>query len=240
MESLKEHKLTLGFVIIVIALAVFFLRGNIFTTTPKGPTPAQIALEKIKKLIITKKDCTTALPELATLIQQNPTLTEAWSWQGVCQFQTGKIADAKVTFTKVLSLDSKNVPAQNYLKIISTLPANGTVTIDGQGMTAADFQKAIGISIDSNSFLLVHVAVLPSATSTVSAAAYYKSNLAGSAAQTYFLSQFAKKGINLTATKTGNNTTLSSGTVNSSAMYSVSIQESIGTAYVTVTFTKPK
>jgi len=217
-ESLKEHKLVIAFIVVILAAAVFFFRGSLFRPALQSPTPQQVALEKIKNLIINKKDCVTAMPQLVALTSANPNFVEAIDWQGVCQFQMGKLADAKVTFEKALALDSKNAPAQNYLKIINEMSAGSSVTVSGGAtMSQTQFESILGFTPDKTKFSFIRLAVVPVSTTTESVAAFYKSSLSEANTTTYFTSRFKQ----------------------SSIKYSVNTQTSDGSVYATVTFTKP-
>jgi len=219
METLKEHKWAIIFVVVVLVLVGLFFGRTLFQTVPTGPTPQDAALENIKTLIISKNDCADALPQLAALASSSPTFVEAYSWEGVCQFQSNQIAAAKASFEKVLSLDSTNAAAQNYLKVINALPPGGTITFAGAPtMSQVQFQSILGFTPDPTKFSFIRLAVVPVSTSTETVAAFYKSALSEGDTATYFNSRFKKS---------------------TSITYAVNTQTTSGQVYATVTFTKP-
>lgn len=236
MNFLKEHKFSILFLIIVLAVVGYFARGSLLKTAIQGTNKEQVSLDTIKNLIIKNKDCKTALPQLVALTNEDPNFVEGWSWQGVCQFQTGDLVAAKATFQKVLAMDPSNQPAQNYLKILNS---NTSVTIDtGPTMTRQQFESLIGVTFDPVQLTMVRLAVLPTSASLESVAAYYKSGLSESALKTYITSQFSKAGIALVSDATSG--TLTYGSSASPKSYVITTQKYPDGVYATIVFTKLK
>jgi tetratricopeptide (TPR) repeat protein len=108
-------------IILIIILAAGLALGGFFwfkhqQTVQKETKALNLKkLEEIKKLIIGDPKCSEALPELEQLLKSDPKNTDAWSFKGVCEFQSNKFSDAKASFQKALSINPELPGPKNYL-----------------------------------------------------------------------------------------------------------------------------
>lgn len=108
---------------ILILLAVFAVATIIIMIAAKSVEKPPVSEEKIRELenlIIRERDYEAALKEAQALIKDNPSNIEIWHWEGVAEFQLGKVNEAKQSFEQVLALDPEHKAAQNYLEILSS------------------------------------------------------------------------------------------------------------------------
>jgi len=62
-------------------------------------------------------------------LSENGDSAQIWNLLGICQFDMGKFSEAKISFEKVLSLNSSHEGAKNYLEVIEQMTAQGTGTV---------------------------------------------------------------------------------------------------------------
>lgn len=110
----------IGLVLILLAVSAgFFLLKRLNFYDLVDSRHAQ-DIQNIQELVIKDQNCDAALAKTANLIKRNPADKDAWHWQGICQFQLDRIADARQSFEKVIALNSKNQAAKNYLELMSS------------------------------------------------------------------------------------------------------------------------
>jgi len=216
-------------ILLVISVAVILVGGWFILKRPYAPSlQNQQTLEVIKDTIINKKDCRTALLQLADFLKLNSRYAEAWQFQGVCQFQTGDTASAKVSFEKVLSLDSTMVSAQNYLKLISA----GAKPVNTSGSFGAqtDLESKLGFIPDSKILQFQRIPInqstsINATTTQVSMVGLYSSNKPESEILAYLTKTLS--GTSFVVSKSKTNTTFTVTSVPGKKSYTISVGKTL-------------
>jgi len=111
-------------------------------------------LSELQNLIVNKKDYLAALAKAETTVKKYPEKAEAWQWKGIAEFQLGKTNEAKLSFEKVLALDSENKSAKTYLEILNN--PNVKLLTQDDFMNQADFEKFFDFPLPSSGLQFVN------------------------------------------------------------------------------------
>src|SRR3989344_3876572 len=125
---------------LVVVLVIFGIAYYQYSVYPqKLKKERNSALATVQEALDRKAgDCTQSLSQLEAYLNKNSKDAEAWAAQGICEFESGKYAEAKKSFEQVLVLDPENKSAKNHLKAIGNDPSK-----------YFDFNKA---QVDQNDF----------------------------------------------------------------------------------------
>ena len=146
------HALLVGLFVLVVA--VFFL----FFWYPKYKI-AQIDRERfevsnksyeLSNLLLSSNNCEDVITRAEDFLKTHKSAIEIWGILGACQFDTGKFADSKITFEKVLTLNSDNQSAKVYLDRLQSDTGAVRIVGDGALMSKEEFEGQLGLKFSSD------------------------------------------------------------------------------------------
>lgn len=124
---MKDQFLVIAWLAVIVITAGVLYRFGFPASPPHRPLDTQTILDEIDRLILTEHDCDAVLEKTNVLIAREPSSVDAWRLKGACEFDLGKVDDAKQSFDKVLALDPANVVAKNYLEEVTASRENEQV-----------------------------------------------------------------------------------------------------------------
>lgn len=122
--------------LILIIVAVIVVGTAAIYLVTKFKVPPLSGYSKISELqTLTKsEDCEAA----AKFSRKDSSDAVAWHWKGICEFESGKYEEAKLSFEQVLVLDSEHQAAKNYLDILSE---GGFIDLAQSGFLREEFES---------------------------------------------------------------------------------------------------
>ena len=101
----------------------------------------------LQSLIVNNHDCGQVIQRTTFYISNGVNVPEIWNLLGVCQFDIGKLSEAKVSFQKVLSLEPKNEPAKRYLERLNMSQGAIMVFANTDSVNQTQFEKELGLKL---------------------------------------------------------------------------------------------
>ena len=143
MNKLFKIGLALILSVITVVLIVFWYPKYQVLMTEKSKLALENKISELSHLITVDHDCLKVVVQAKAFLTTHNNAEQIWSFLGSCQFDLGKLDEAKTSFNRVLSLNPENIPAKNYLEGMDLKP--GQILITGPGLTLdrAQFQSTI-------------------------------------------------------------------------------------------------
>jgi tetratricopeptide (TPR) repeat protein len=110
--------------------SIINIKYEINPQNPKKPEPRQTLSQKEQQDILMsiqlalsdkEKNCAEVLSRVEDYLKRNPKDIHVLQAKGVCEFESRKYPEAKLSFEKVLAIDSKHEAAMSYLRIINNI-----------------------------------------------------------------------------------------------------------------------
>ncbi len=131
----------------IVVIGVFAYGYSIYTTQKTSQNKTSLAndIQKLHSLVLSRQ-CSAALTKADIFLLTYPDSKEILTVRAVCQFTLGNSAGAKVSFTKILSLDPQDQPAKNYLAMLNA-SSTGVIAITGPATPLSKNQLEAAIKL---------------------------------------------------------------------------------------------
>lgn len=160
---------------VAVAMIVFWYPKYQAQKAAREATVVADKAWELDQLILKDRDCAKVIESSALFLKTHSEAVQIWNLKGVCEFDLGKLDEAKASFEKVLSLDPNSESAKNYLERLNPKPGEIVVTGPVVILSQTDFESAVGLTLPEKNFQFIEADMRTASDSSEHFSAVYRS-----------------------------------------------------------------